>query len=723
MRAGAERTRKDRHGHIQARGVEHSFVRKDCLPGTFHSFFHRTFFNREAAAVSSIPSVGTAGQLAPCPQSALFVGADIPGLIWRDASLEEQVDPKTASFDRTGDTFLSHLHGGNTIDIELTEPRWARTADVQVLCLPEPDFKPQSPAPAASDQPVAAREMAKETTREITTGTILRARYVLGKVLGRGGNCIVYQAQDLHRLSADESEGSQIAVKVLLPELRSNAHALTRMKREFRQMQCLTHPGITRVFDLDCEGEDWFMTMELVQGQTVNAWMHENASGREALRVINACCDALAQAHDLKILHGDLKPSNVLVAADGSIKIIDFGSAPSPGAHAAEGSDLSLAATPSYGSPQVLAGSTAEPRDDVFSLACLSYAILSRGLHPFSRKSSLDAFNAQMRPTYVPGIPPRLFDIIVRGLAWEREQRPASVREFMHALNSSDLSRSSALVRGSVIAGPASEQRAAESPPETRLPEPEPTVLSANSLQDVEQLLRVDTEAAGLLSLPALHTDFTGKSRSSALAAETKRSLIVLGIVLAGAVSFMLQALNDGPPKPVTTAQIAPVAAPAIVTATAPATASEPVAEIAPAATVEVPQVPANAPGVITFDSPAIEAGSAQTLVAITLKRLQSTRGTAKVAWRIDKGTAQPGVDYEQVEPQVIRFIEGQPARSIFIPLLNSGDVRGPRTFTVLLQKVAGGPVLGSISKVTVTIPPLHDRAAASRGAQSLASE
>ena len=671
--------------------------------------------------MSSIPSVGPAGQLAPCPQSPLFIGADIPGLVWRDASADEEGDPKTAGFERTV-AFLSYLHGGNTTDLELTEPR-ARTTDVQALCLPDPEFKPESPAPPAHDQPSAPPAAAREVaTREITTGTVLRSRYVLGKILGRGGNCIVYQAQDLHRMSTDESEGSEIAVKVLLPELRTNAHALTRMKREFRQMQCLTHPGIARVFDLDCEGEDWFMTMELVEGRTVNIWMHDNASGREALRVINACCDALAHAHDLKILHGDLKPSNVLVAAGGSIKIIDFGSAPSPGAHAAEGSDLSLAATPSYGSPQLLAGNTAEPRDDVFSLACLSYAILSRGLHPFSRKSSLDACNAQMRPAYVPGIPPRLFDVIVRGLAWEREQRPASVREFMHALISSDLSRSSALARDPVIVEPASPQTA-EPSPAARLPEPEPTVLIANSLQDVEPLLRADTEAAELLSLPALHTDFTGDSRDGALAAETKRSLIVLGIVLVGTVSFILQALNESPPKPVAPVHTAPVAAPAIVAAAVPVTASEPIPEAAPPVVAEVPREPVNAPGVITFDSPMIEAGSAQTLVAITLKRLQSTRGTAKVAWRIDKGTARPGVDYAQMEPQVIRFIEGQPARSIFIPLLNSGDARGPRTFTVSLQKVAGGPLLGSISKVSVTIPPLHDRAASSRGAQSLASE
>src|SRR5690606_29948642 len=99
------------------------------------------------------------------------------------------------------------------------------------------------------------------------------------------------------------------------------------------------------------------------------------------------------------------------------------------------------AATPPYASPQVLAGEAADPRDDVFSLACLAYAVLTHGAHPFGRKSSAEAQLAQMHPAYAAGISPREFEVLVRALAWDREQRPASVREFMHALLASDLRR------------------------------------------------------------------------------------------------------------------------------------------------------------------------------------------------------------------------------------------------------------------------------------------
>jgi hypothetical protein len=140
----------------------------------------------------------------------------------------------------------------------------------------------------------------------------------------------------------------------------------------------------------------------------------------------------------------------------------------------------------------------------------------------------------------------------------------------------------------------------------------------------------------------------------------------------------------------------------------------EPMAEVVTEPAPVPSKVIPDAPGVITFDSPSVRAGTAQTLVAITLKRLQSTRGTAKVAWKIDQGTARPGIDYVPVEPQVIKFIEGQPARSIFIPLVNVGRAaHGPRTFTVSLQKVTGGSALGEISKVNVTIPSTQNVAGA----------
>ena len=112
--------------------------------------------------------------------------------------------------------------------------------------------------------------------------------------------------------------------------------------------------------------------------------------------------------------------------------------------------------------------------------------------------------------------------------------------------------------------------------------------------------------------------------------------------------------------------------------------------------------------GVISFEASAVHASAAQSLVAISVKRLPATSRGAFL-WRVERGTAQPGVDYERIQPQVVRFIEGQAVRTLFIPLINSPATsvqRGPRTFTVALERVKGGPALGRFARVTVTIDP-----------------
>ena len=112
--------------------------------------------------------------------------------------------------------------------------------------------------------------------------------------------------------------------------------------------------------------------------------------------------------------------------------------------------------------------------------------------------------------------------------------------------------------------------------------------------------------------------------------------------------------------------------------------------------------------GVISFEASTVHASPVQSLVAISVKRLPATSRGAFL-WRVERGTAQPGVDYERIQPQVVRFIEGQTVRTLFIPLINSPATsvqRGPRTFTVALERVKDGPALGRFARVTVTIDP-----------------
>jgi tRNA A-37 threonylcarbamoyl transferase component Bud32 len=531
-------------------------------------------------------------------------------------------------------------------------------------------------AEGATDRNTAAGEV-RPPTPEIAVGSILRSRYILEQIIGRGGDSIVFRARDLHRVSADEAVGKFVAVKVLLPAQCPNVHALTRLKREFQQMQRLSHPGIVRVFDLDCDGDIWFMSMELVAARSLKARLRTPVSHAEGVRIIAACCEALEYAHSLGILHGDLKPSNVLMAGDGRVRLIDFGSTPGPVRPLASGSDPSVAATPIYASPQLLAGSGAERRDDIFSLACLSYGILAGGAHPFGGKSSLDAYRSQMTPLYVPTIPGRLFEVIARALAAEREQRPASVGEFLRDLTGTGLCRSVVPANAVSIAAAVKQRSGIE-------------VLKAPS--------RV--VAIG---------QCVGDGRGGFWRADRHWRLMALGVLSVGAAVLLGHGVYPS---------ARPGEAPAPAVSTAPDLVATALARSAPPPTPAAAAQPdvvtparaaSHAAGIISFEAPTLRASAGQSLVAISVKRLQSTRNAAAFVWRIERGTAQPDIDYERLGPQVVRFIEGQAVRSLFIPLLQPRATLaalGPRTFTVALEQTAGGPALGRFARVTVTIEP-----------------
>jgi hypothetical protein len=115
------------------------------------------------------------------------------------------------------------------------------------------------------------------------------------------------------------------------------------------------------------------------------------------------------------------------------------------------------------------------------------------------------------------------------------------------------------------------------------------------------------------------------------------------------------------------------------------------------------------APGIVTFESPALIAGSAQSMVAIPIRRLQSTRGAASVEWQIESGSAMPNIDYRAVKPQIVRFKDGESTRSLFIPLVRTAadtETRPPRSFTVQLRSLGRGARLGAVSRIKVTIVP-----------------
>lgn len=266
-----------------------------------------------------------------------------------------------------------------------------------------------------------------EHTLALAPGRVLLDRFVLVQVLGVGGACIVFRARDLQ---AAPNGPRFVALKSPRPDHPQPQRAVERLMREFEHAQRLSHPGIVHVFELQHEGDLWFMTMELLEGESLAMLLRRNGASVPmalARHVLRGTADALHYAHAANIAHGDFSPANVFVVPGDRVKLLDLGAACSRAQQA------TTAATFAYASPQVLEGATPTVRDDVFSFACVAYELLS-GRHPFEFRPATEVRAANARPMVPAGLSGEQALALMSALAWDRETRPADIRALASAL-------------------------------------------------------------------------------------------------------------------------------------------------------------------------------------------------------------------------------------------------------------------------------------------------
>lgn len=490
-------------------------------------------------------------------------------------------------------------------------------------------------------------------------GSVLRDRYVLEALLGSGGTSVIFRALDLRR-DASGAGGQAVAVKLLRPERRSDARAVARLQREFRQTLAAAHPNVLRFHDLDCDRGSWFIVMELLSGETLAARLRRAAPGGlpagDARVIAAAVAEALVHAHARQVVHGDVKPANVFMTDEGAVRVLDFGVAPEPG-------DLPgpVAGTRAYASPDVLGGRQPEAGDDVFSLACVACELFS-GAHPYGRRGADAAIRANVTPERPPGVDDALWRVLRKALDPRRASRPR-MDELASALRSEGAS----------------------------------------------------VESRQAVAAPAAAADPLARARAAPMSG--RRTHLVTGGVIAAGLMLLLGILigrldRDESPAAATDVALKPVAAvavempppaPKIMPAPAPIPVSAATQEEAPAESAAATPLPPTT-GSVTFDQSSMVVSNRAVVAAIPLRHLSSAPRDAGVRWRIIEGSALPGRDYGGPESGAESFAAGNSFRILYVPIVANPASTRDRTFVVELTGATPGVEIGDKPRVAVTI-------------------
>jgi len=235
--------------------------------------------------------------------------------------------------------------------------------------------------------------------RKLVRGAVFADRYEILEELGKGGMGVVYRVKDM---KLDE----EMALKVLKPEIAAQRETIERFKNELKFARKIAHRNVCKMYDLN-EGEKiLYITMEYVKGQDLKSLIREKGmfTEKDALASAKQVCEGLAEAHELGVIHRDLKPQNIMIDERGIAKIMDFGIARSIEAPGVTQSGMMIG-TPDYISPEQAEGEKADQRSDIYSLGTILYEMVT-GKVPFKGDTALSV--ALKHKTQTPVDPTKL---------------------------------------------------------------------------------------------------------------------------------------------------------------------------------------------------------------------------------------------------------------------------------------------------------------------------
>jgi serine/threonine-protein kinase len=384
----------------------------------------------------------------------------------------------------------------------------------------------------------------------------LLGRFRIVSELGRGGMGIVYVARD-------ETLRRDVALKVLPHEEAQHQERRRRFLREARSAAAVMHPCVAAIFDVGEADGSAFIAMELVDGRTLRALLRDDPpSLPRAIAIARQVLQGLGKAHEKGIVHRDLKPDNIMVDAEGRVKILDFGVAKALGADDPALADVPGAApsrvtkqgqilgTPAYMSPEQARGGAIDQRSDLFSFGIVLYEVLA-GERPFVgtglellMRVALDEPRALR--SVRPDVPEALAALVARCMKKQPAERYASADEVLADLDAMTASRDvvppgdapsiAAPTAPRTSEGPTTIVDVEDPPPIAASREPEPTHVSAAPAAPLAAAI-----PATLASSP-IATPSAVAARASDAGGVRRRRGGALVLIAAGAVALLAAA-------------------------------------------------------------------------------------------------------------------------------------------------------------------------------------
>jgi serine/threonine protein kinase len=536
---------------------------------------------------------------------------------------------------------------------------------------------------AAPSTTPSVRLDAQSSPLVLEIGRELRNRYVLESRLGSGGMGTVFKALDRYR--CDLPEGNRrVAIKILHESVGGDQEVLANLRREFYCAQTLSHRNIVKMYELDQDGDAAFFTMELLDGELLSGLIEQTQplqmSRSDAWAIIREVGAGLVHAHSRNVVHADIKPQNIMITHSGEVRILDFGTSSAPTRRRSPAdlprNDNTLAFTPAYACCELLEGQRAEPRDDLYALACLSYELLA-GEHPFQRRRSTEARDLRLKPRRPPGLSRRQWQTIEMGLSWSREGRSLSIRDWLAKL---DLA-----------------------------PEIAGRVLHPQDLKPLRQSPRAlpSLRVAGLLAVfligsmvwaSLIRTSVDGKAGNKDIVPKAAQNA----------------PLHTDPEPPVSmpdgiSAQQSPVEP--LVQNSLPADDPIPAPRPPPGASriagldAVRPKLEDKKPDTISISAATYRVRSGATFAEIHVRRSSVSDGDTSFIWWTEDSSAKFGVDYIPQGRTAQMIWRGQRQTSLFVKVIPSASRKRPAVFYVAIGEPSDGSSLGSVARTAILLP------------------